>query len=359
MYKIANQALDVYDDVEYSGIKKIANAGPNINVMSPEEKLALKDHDFALSMITKKAHKLNKFPIESHDNTWLSNQYFQMNHHKLAEGAKGIAAFHIKKACQNFKIPPTPAVDEMAKEASSNVYYEEEQPLQRTFVNRTVSLNEMAEAEKIASNYSFAQYAFATPNHVTMGCKYFEKQASKMPLETRHGYAAALQKRAQELGMGQQKGLVVKYASDHYSPVVDAHIRSRADLVQTDAQFTGALNKLASMKTQLSPSDFAKLLYGFDKKAKLDRYYGGHLEDPFQATFAQEPDPYAGYREKVAGKVMDSSAIKKVVFAKEARIKEYFGQSMLEELKKDPVPIFESLPMDAKEIIAGIAEGHM
>ena len=360
MYKVANQIIDIYDDVELAGIQKLASLNPNINVLSPEERNQLSDHDFALCMITKKAHKLNKFPIESHDNTWLSNQYFNMNHHKLAHDAKEIAAYHIKKACQRFNIEPTPSVTGLAKEASSNVYYEEAAPLQASFSTRSCSLDDMSEAEKIASNYSFAQYAFATPEHVKMGCMYFEKQAEKMPVETRHGYAAALQKRAHELGMGQQRGHVAKYASDHYSPLVDAHLRSRASLVEVaDPKFSAALTKLAAMKQQLTPIEFAKVLHGFDKRANLDRHYGGYLTDPYQATFAQEPDQYAGYRQKVAGRQMDGAAIKRIVHEKEAKIKDYFGQTMVEELKKDPVPIFDSLPMDAKEIIVGIADGHM
>lgn len=360
MYKVANQILDIYDDVELAGIKKLAAQNPNINVLSPEERDQLQDDDFALSMITKKAHKLNKFPVESADNTWLSNQYFDLNHHKLADDARSIAAYHIKMACQRFDITPTPAVVGLAKEASSNICYEQAQPLQASFRTRSCSLNEMAEAEQVATNYSFAQYAFSTPDHVKLGCMYFEKQAEKMPVETRHGYAAALQKRAHELGMGQQTGFISKYASDHYSPMVDAHLRSRASLLEVaDPKFCAALTKLAGMKEQLSPTEFAKVLHGFDKRANLHKHYGGYLTDPYQATFAQEPDQYAGYRQKVAGHDMDSDAIRRVIHEKEAKIKDYFGQSILDELKKHPVPIFDSLPMDAKEIIVGIAQGHM
>lgn len=357
MLKLANQVIDAYDDVSKTTLRKLAKLNPDVNFMTPEERANLHDTDFALSVITKKASKFNKFPIADKDSTWLSNQFFAETCEKLGAAAS-IAAYHIKKACERFDVEPTPAVMGLAKEASSNVYFEGESTKQVKVAE--YSLEKFAEVENIGGNYTFAQYVFARPEHVKMAAAYFDQYSSKMPLESRHKYAAAIQRRAHELGMKPQGGIVSKYASDHYSGQVDAHIRSRASLLEVaDPAIKTALEKLASMKKELSPSDFAQALHGIDKRAKLDRYYGGYLTNPYEATFAKEPDSYAGYRHKTASLDLSSDDIKKAVIEKYAKIKEYFGHSLADELKKEPVAIFDSLPNDAKEIFAGLISGTL
>ena len=355
--RIANQILDAYDDIYKEELVKIAKVAPDIYMRGKDEISGMSDRDFALTVITKEAQKLNKFPIKTADDVWLSNAYFHKTAHRLPKEAAEIAAYHIKKACLKNKIKPTQKVSSMSKEASDNIYYEREDGVRPTVQTKIAHMNEMAEAEKIASNYTFAQFAFSTPNHVHMGVKYFEKFASKMPLEIRHGYAEALQQRAGELGMERFRGTVGKYAGDRYSSMVGAHIRGRASLLDgRDPSLTSTLNKLASSRGNFSPSDFAQALHSFDKHAGLTKYYGSHLTDPYQATFASEPD--GGFTVKTAsGASLSQDQLKKLAVTKYARIKEYFGSSVADEFKKDPTPIFDSLPMDAKEIIVGIADG--
>lgn len=357
MFKLANQVIDAYDDVSRIHLKKIAAINPKVQVMDPAERGALDDEDFALSIITKKASKLNKFPIDSHDSTWLSNQYFEETHQRLPKTAASIAAYHIKKACERFQINPVPSVEGMAKEASTNIYCEED-ITESVKATKTVTLSELAEIEKIAENYTFAQYAFATPAHVKMASKYFDHYCEKMPMEYRHKYASAIQRRAHELGMQKVAGVVGKYASDHYSGHLDAHLSSRRSLLEVaEPKFAAVLDKLAAAKKELTPSEFARALHGFDKRAGLSQYYGGYLTNPYEATFANEPDPYHGWRTKVAGVSLDQEKLSNI--ASSPKIAQYFGKSVADEFKKEPVAIFESMPNDVKEIIAQLANGEL
>ena len=355
--RISNQILDAYDDIYKEELVKIAKMAPDIYMRGGDELAGLADQDFALTVITKEAQKLNKFPLKTADDVWLSNAYFHKTAHRLPKEAAEIAAYHIKKACLKNRIKPTQKVAAMSKEASSNVYYEKEEGVRPTVRTKVAHMNELSEAEKIASNYTFAQYAFSTPNHVHMGVKYFEKFASKMPLDIRHGYAEALQQRACELGMERFRGTVGKYAGDRYSSMIGAHIRGRASLLDgKDPKLAATLNKLASSKSQFPPAEFAQALHSFDKHAGLTKYYGSHLTDPYQATFASEPG--GSFTIKTAsGASLNQDQLKSLAVAKYSKIKEYFGQSVADEFKKDPSPIFESLPMDAKEILVGIADG--
>lgn len=360
MLKLANQVIDAYDDVTRECLTKIAALRPECNMLTPEERTALRDHEFALTVITKTAGKLNKFPIDSRDSTWLSMQYFNENYHKLPFSATKTAACNLKDACAKFDLKPSLRVDSfaaMGKTGSANVYYERENDIKASTVVATPDLSKLAEVEKIGDNYTAAQYAMESPSHVKMACVYLEKNAEKIPLDLRHKYAAAIQRRAHELGMGAQKGYVAKYATDHYSPMVDAHIRARASLLDGRPELKGEVEKIGSAKKSVTPSQFAQILHGFDKQAGLNRYYGGGLTDPYQATFASEPDPYAGYRTKVGSATITGDALQTLVNVKYAQIKDYFGAHVADELRKHPNEIFESLPMDAKVIIAGMAEG--
>jgi len=358
MLKLANQIIDVHDDVTREGMKKLARINPHINVMGEPDRAKLPDHQFALTLITKTASKLNKFPIADLDSTWLSNEYFDMNWRKLPSKAACVAASHIKEACEKFGLNPKPSVVKLASaKLHDNVSYEVEN-IKPYKTYEVADIRKFASVEKIASSYTNAQYAFSNPTEVKLGSKYFSEKNEKMPLEMRHKYASALQRRAKELGMPALDGEVAKYASDHYSGLVDAHLRARASLLDgREPEYQTFLSKLGSSKKEMTPQEFATALYQFDKKASLVGYYGSHLTDPYRATFAEQPDPYEGARVKVGNKKLTGEEIRKVVSAKADKIKDYFGPSMLEELKKEPVAIFESLPMDAKEIIAGMLDG--
>lgn len=359
MLKLSNQVLDIHDDVLGEGIRKLASKGPAINVMPTSERAALPDREFALSIITKTASKLNKFPINSHDSTWLSNQYFEMNGHKLPEGAQKVAAWHIKKACRKFKIEPTALVEKLASESATNIFCEGGN-LSRVEKLVQPDLTKIASVSDICENYTHAQFAFATPTHLKLACAFLERQHEKMPTELRHKYAAQIQRRSQELGLGIQGGIVAKYASDHYSPLVDAHLSARASLLQSDNENRGRLEKIATLKKSMSPSHFAQVLSAFDKKAGLNRYYGGALVDPFLATFRQQPDPYASQRIKLASaRELTVEELKTIVGTKFDKIAEYLGKTIATELQKDPMTIFESLPMDAKELIVSFGDGTL
>lgn len=357
MYKLANQILDAHDDVSHIHLKKLAKINPKINLMTDDERNSLSDDDFGLCVITKKASKLNKFPIDSKDSTWLSNQYFNETHYNMPKEAAQIAAGFIKKACSKFGVQPTPAVENMAKEASNNIYCEGDIPTSAKIErSNEVDLSKFAEVSKIGDSYTHAQYVFSTPTHVKLGNAYFDQYSDKMPVIDRHKYAAALQRRAGELGM-KLDGKISKYASNSYGAHLHAHLSSRKTLLN-DQKFIDALDKMASMKDSMAPMDFANLLHGFDKRAGLNKYYDGYLVNPFAATFTGQINPKAMFKSASYGS-LTSDAVGKLVNEKYAKIKEYFGSSIADHLKKEGAVAFEALPNDAKEIIAGIADGSL
>lgn len=359
MFKLANQIIDIHDDITREGMKKVAKINPNITVMSEADHSNLDGTEFALSVITKEANVLNKFPLTDHDSTWLSNQYFDMNHRKLPVEAQKTAAYHIKKACERFSVDPSVAVAGMAPTSvKSNLYVEGDTPSVKVASVKEIDMSDFAQVEKIAGNYTSAQYIMSTPARVKLAEQYFNEYHKKMPLEVRTGYAQSIQKRAHDLGMQKCAGTVGVYASDHYSAHLDAHLQKRASLLETKPVMRQFLKKMAGIKSSLSPKEFAQTLYAFDKRAGLDKYYDGYLTNAYETTLGLE-NPSPKYLYKTAKASITGDELKQLVHAKADKLSSYFGKQVVDEMKKYPQTVFDSLPMDHKEIVVGIANGQL
>jgi hypothetical protein len=278
----------------------------------------------------------------------------------VAASSVAKAAFFLKIACNKFGVKPSLSVEKLAKESDNNIYLESGPSRQQVSPVNFINTEKFAEVSKIGDNYTHAQYVFNSPASIKIACDYFEKNASAMPLEYRTKYAAAIQMRAGELGMPAQGGLVAKYASDRYSAMIEGHILSRKTLIDgIDPVSHEMFTKLSSLKDQMNPMQFAQMLHGIDKKANLEKYYGAGLTNPYEATFAAEPDPKAGAHYKTANATLTQDEIKTMAQTKYAQIKNYFGQSIADEFKKNPIEIFDSMPNDTKEILTQIATGEI
>jgi len=359
MLKLANQILDIYDDVTKDGIRKIAAFFPDVEVLSLEKRAELDPTEFGLTLITKEAGVLNKFPIADKDSTLISNYYFDMNHKNLPIEAQKIAAYHIKQACDRFGVKTASSVEALAPDdVLSNLYYEKEIGSVKTASVIEIDLSDFAQIEKIASNQTSAQYIMSTPSRVKLAEQYFTDYHKKIPVELRTKYARAIQIRANELGMQKIGGVVGKYASDHYSSHVDAHLEKRASLLDAKPVMRQVLKKFAAMKDLWSAQEFAQNLYAFDKQAGLTKYYDGYLQNAYETVLGLE-NPKPAVLFKTASKSLSDDQLKMIVSSKFDKIKEYFGKNVADELKKDPQTIFEGLPLDHKEVLVNIANGQL
>lgn len=356
MLKIANQVLDLSDDIDYSVLKKFAKKNTSIKLASLEDISSLDDMDFAISVITKKASKLNKFPINDFDNTWLSNEYFEHTGHNLPGEAIKIAATMIKSACEKHNIDPNPMVVKHASEFKDNLYFEQDVVKHTQVIEEDFS--KFAKVKDIGDNETFATFTMPTEATVKTACEYLKTHEMKIPLEYRHKYAAAIQKRASALGFTVKDPEIRKYASDGYSADIDAHLSLRKELLSVKApDLVDSIVKLGSMKNSLTSTEFAQVLHQMDKRAGLDKYYNGYLTDPYQATFNRFVNP--NYVKTASGKSMSEDDLSKLVTAKYTKVASYFGKHVADSLKKDGMQVFDALPMDAKEVIMGIADGSL
>lgn len=172
MLKIANQILDLSDDVDYTVLKKFAKKNVNIKLASAEDISNIDDCDFAISVITKKANKLNKYPINNFDNTWLSNEYFEHTSHNLPVDAIKVAATMIKSACEKYKINPCPSVVKFASDVKDNLYFEQTVTKQASIVEADFS--KFAKVVDVSDNETYATYVMPDSENVKIACEYLK-----------------------------------------------------------------------------------------------------------------------------------------------------------------------------------------
>ena len=355
---LENAILDIFDDV---GLKetlvKVASQLPeelkNEELPDINARNVLKDNQFALSIFTKSASKLNRFPIDSRLNTALSNIYFDLNHQKLPEGAIKIAATHIKKACSKYNLNPAYSVYKASlNDVDTNVYFED--PL------GTDSSRGVRYAEKVASAH-FAlpgKYPLDTAENVAKASNYFDKYAYNMTLDERHLYAKNTYSRASALNVKVSKE-ISKYAAANYgdNSILEQSLSMRRSLLEENSPIRKEFTKVSSYKIKAQPEELAKVLYQLDKEAGLTKYYDGYLKDPYESVCGISKIANFIYNKDHI--YMTEKDLVDLTKNKEKVLKNYFGDTLLKGLKSDGVEAFLALPDDSKDIIARIWNGEI
>lgn len=362
-----NQVIDVADDYNKSLLTEILREfqPPELlktaQVATTESREKLGREAFALVVLTKEGSELRKYPIQDAANTWLSCRYFEKTAHKLPPKAKDIAAGMLKRACAQHKLEETPMLKSSTAKTIGGLYNEIYDRV------KTASPITFVSPEADNSKHFFAlgqNYAMPSPEFVKQAEQYFVQYEKEFAdAEDRSTFAANVMARAEELRVPlEHQATMAKYASVGYGDRLEAQISMRRDLLQARPEMSAALEKIAAYKAELPAPQFAKLLYTFDKKASLSKYYGSHLADAFKATFEQKlTKQSSGYKWECDDDELSCNEKELTdAFEKKAnKIKGYFGETVAESLKKHGCSIFDSLPRDAKETIAKIAKGQI
>ena len=378
---ISSNVLDFYDDSSKELMSKIAAPGnigeAHTNILSDDERGSLPDSDFGLIILTKRASVLRKFPVNDPGNAWLSSQYFDQTHEKLAFPARFIAAKFIKQACDAYGVPSSPTVDGYAaragEEAGDNVFPEgaeskwmlgklaerELMSKQATAVEQQALINmpdeHYALVVRAGDGSVTRKYAMPDAQHVKLAASYFDKYAMDLAPAHRHRFAVSVRGRAEELDVRiNDEHSLNKWASVNWNRHVDAHLEQRKSLLHPDdTNSLGILAKLASAIGDTETEDFAHALETFDSATGLDRYYDRGLTDAYSSTMSKEA---SGWSTEVDGETVTEADLQKA--AASPRLKSYMGEAFAKQFAKNAAEIFESLPMPEKTLIKQIASGE-
>jgi hypothetical protein len=191
---------------------------------------------------------------------------------------------------------------------------------------------------------------------IKRAASYFEEHKAALDPAERRAFAAAVEKRAADLGVSVE-GAITGYFGDDYGPNCNMQMIARINNYANTEKVAG-YEALLALKPYLEPSTFAQKLAELDKKSGAANAYG----KPFVGFL----DPYATVFGKVAeeevfswaqGNDYTNQMRLEALSTTEAKLDNVFGAGFAVKFRSDPVGVFKSLPDDKKVIISRIAAG--
>jgi hypothetical protein len=400
--KTAGLALDFYDDVDGSQLKKLYPTQQDLpesvkvaHILNEDERSILRPEAFAVILLNE-GKELRKFACVDEGNTLLSVQYFEKNHDKLPVEAVKVAASNLMAACLEYDLE----IPNFLKMAAKTGMARNRDPMRQPTAGddadwsaRTnlLSIQGNSDSGKVQASASNVKVASAAANRyvdvsglqpvglldktssvkltaldgkypldsfsqVEQAIGYFQDNWTEMDPADRHQFCVKTAARAEDLGV-EVPEMVARYGSEEYAPDLEAHISSRKSLVSDDKEMKSLYSELLEKKAEINPEEFAKLLQTADEAAGLNWFYGHAVSDPYLATFGGNAakEKAASWKWSGRGAELDSAGLSKLASAKE-RLKTHFDDALVDGFCQDPVNVFESLPDTTKVLLANLAK---
>ena len=225
-------------------------------------------------------------------------------------------------------------------------------------------------SEKKASRFalpSLGKYPLDSYQHVKMASAYFNENVRAMSPAMRHEFAVNLVKRASEVDVPVSED-ARKYGSEEYAP--DYELKAAFDARRLELQDRQeALDLLAGVERvtreklwkegsapiPLTPAAAVSLLEEFDKVAGLNHHYDRGIPDPFYSVYGFEKTANEAWSEVIGNDSVTKEDLDRLARIGAFSVKTTFGEDMQKEFLKDPVGIFESLPLDQKKMLMRMA----
>jgi len=209
--------------------------------------------------------------------------------------------------------------------------------------------------EKKASRYALdGRYPLDSFAQVKTAVGYFDEYLSSFSPEERREYAQNTIKCAEALDIPVSETMQ-KYASESYAPRGEIKMALDSRRLLTDAHGAKILKLLQEKTAEVSPEVFCETLREFDRERGLERHYDSDVFDPYFSTYGTKVAAVRDNWSYIDGNVYLSAAdLKQVVKTRVPSITQTFGEKFMDEFRKDPITIFESLPRDQKRMIASM-----
>ena len=199
-----------------------------------------------------------------------------------------------------------------------------------------------------------SRFPIDTYGDVLEADRWFNDHGESLYPEDRREMCTKLAARADEIGC-KVSDYIRKYAGAGYAPdgEVRVAVSTRMQYFQDDSPERDMLNGLMDKYASVSPDVFCEAVRQFDEATGLDYHWDDGVYDPWYTTYGFIKE--AEWSFSTHGDKINEEQLKQVANASYPLIKEKFGDEMAASLKKSPVSIFGSLPLDTKRIIMRMA----
>ena len=203
------------------------------------------------------------------------------------------------------------------------------------------------------------KYPIETAEQVKTASVYFTKHLSSFSPIEKAVVAGALEKRAHDLGISVDVPWAKNYEpkatySKDFGTFMGMRKQASAGKKINNVDAVVLLEKIASKKDEMPPSQMIELLSEFDKRAGIEALYDMTIRDPIHTVYGSISPVIEKYAEGITETDLTKSAANETVISKLAAA---FGKEMATDFSKSPVGIYESMPEPEKALIADIIKG--
>ena len=345
-----NINLDFYDDKGQTLKEVFQNQEDLPDIVKTASISADKsNNDYAL-ILEQDSKLMRKFDTSDAGNTWLSSLYYTINRDKLPVEAQKTAASLIKEACEFYNIPVTETIEnDSIENVNTNV------------VNVSGKSPPVLTKTATANIYALGdKYPISNASELSKAISFFNENYRRMEPVHRREFAVKVASVADVMGVPSSEQ-ILNYSGDSYSDTLDAHLSVRYQYLNelgADDSYKHEIVKLASHQTELDPVQFALILEKIDTESNLNVYWDKHISDPFYATFNIEKNAMGTSEPQASFSVGDTHVTErelKLLASDPTKLRGMFGEKMSNEFAKEPVAIFQSMPLPQKKIIAKMA----
>jgi hypothetical protein len=309
---------------------------------------------FALVMV-ENGQTLKKYATADAGNTWISALYFSLNRDKLPVEAQKLAAANLRAACEHFGIEAPSIIEELGSDlVETNVVdiTGRQPPIKKVASEDTEFAIERADGSK--------HYPLSSAGAVKAANEYFGQYHGHFTPRERREYSVKVAAASEKIGLSVNEE-ILKYSGIGYSRGIEGHMAVRQHhLVAMDCspEIREVLTKLASARKGLEPTQFAEHLSRLDEITGLDRLWDTAIADPWYATFNMVKEAKgagSAPRTFVAGLERVTEDDLQALTGDLQMLRDHFGDGFAKGFAKDPVTLFESMPLPQKKLIARLA----
>ena len=197
-------------------------------------------------------------------------------------------------------------------------------------------------------------YPLNTWDRVKTAEVYFQDNKIKMQPEVRRQFAVKLAAKSRQIGYPLDADIVDAGSTNRAD---DGHLQAALEMRKVacapgdDRAF---LDELFEKRASIDPDSFAEVLRRFDVSNGLDKGWDHVVLDPWSSTFGMQ---------KVAEVVWEdgpervtSEELSHLALEHGGALRDVYGEKFTDEFMKDPVGIFNSLPLTWKRQVARLAQ---
>lgn len=415
MYKLSEKTIDISNDPGLTKLKSILSndsifkedfikALSDVSILEADELTLLPDGDFALLLVDTNGNITRKFPKPDLDNALVSALYLIDSSKNMPYKANAIAASNILDSMKDQKSPYPDELIWKIKDSLRDLIdmFPEADKYGNTYKAPKSSLEEdlrkgqgdeirkekMARKDLSDDDFVFVSekkgkvhrlFPISTKEELTKQASYFRDNHNQFSLEHRHHFAKRLRDKSIKLGMRLNGDIITKYASSKISPTIELSIISRINSLQKteliknektaeyEVAFNGNKEKLGaligykkllnSINSSNTPTidtldKIATSMHKLDKVAGLTSAYGKTINDPYTSTYQKvaimNVHDLATETIQYAGNIITADQIKALDLSDLGGL---IDDITLNELRSDPVAVFNSLPIPYKSVI--------